>query len=110
MVCVVPLAQLTPLLGAVTVIYCVNVAVTALLALIVILQVPVPEQPPPLQPAKNEFEFAEPVRVTEVPLVKAAEQVAPQLIPEGELVTVPPPVPAFVTVRLYVLENVTLMV
>src|SRR2546430_8336799 len=42
------------------------------------------------------------VSVTAVPLVKLAEQVAPQVIPTGELVTVPLPVPAGVTVRVKV--------
>ena len=35
--------------------------------------------------------------MTEVPLLKFAEQVAPQLIPVGELLTAPDPVPASVT-------------
>jgi hypothetical protein len=39
------------------------------------------------------------VRVTLVPLVKFAEQVGPQLIPAGALVTVPVPPPDFVTLR-----------
>lgn len=41
------------------------------------------------------------VSVTEVFSVKGATQTAPQLIPVGVLVTVPAPVPAFVTVRLF---------
>jgi hypothetical protein len=90
--------------------YCVNVAVTVLFALMVILQVPVPEHPPPLHPANNEAEFADAVRVTAVPLLKESEHVEPQLIPVGELVTVPPPVPASVTVRVYALENAALIV
>src|SRR2546428_7881907 len=38
------------------------------------------------------------VSLTPVPLVKLAAQVAPQVIPPGELVTVPLPVPALLTV------------
>lgn len=64
---------------------------------IVIEQVPVPVQAP-LQPAKTEPGAAgDAVRVTDEPLLNDAEQVAPQLIPAGELVTVPEPVPASVT-------------
>jgi hypothetical protein len=37
------------------------------------------------------------VSVTCVPWLNWAEQVEPQLMPEGELVTVPAPVPALVT-------------
>ena len=40
------------------------------------------------------------VRVTSCPSSKGAEQPITQLIPEGELVTVPPPVPAVATVRI----------
>ncbi len=59
-----------------------------------------PEQPPPDQPPNFELEPAWAVSVTEVPLAKEAEQVEPQLIPAGELVTVPDPVPLFCTVSL----------
>src|SRR5881628_3481596 len=59
---------------------------------------PVPEHPPPLQPVKIEPAAGAAVRVTAVPLVKLAEQVAPQVIPAGALVTVPLPVPALLTV------------
>jgi hypothetical protein len=64
----------------------------------VTLQVPVPVQAP-LQPVKVEPVEAAAVRVTAVPLLKLYEQVEPQSIPTGELVTAPEPVPAFVTVR-----------
>ena len=64
----------------------------------VTLQAPVPLQAP-LQPAKVEPEAGVAVKPTTVPLAKLAEQVAPQEIPAGELVTVPVPVPVSVTVR-----------
>jgi len=73
----------------------VNVAVTDVAALIVTTHVPVPEQPPPLQPLNVDPAADAAVRVTAVPLVNACEQVAPQEIPAGELVTVPLPVPDF---------------
>ncbi len=79
-----------------------KVAVTVVAALRVTVQVPVPEHPPPLQPLKVEPAAGLAVSVTAVPLVKLAEQVAPQVIPAGELVTVPLPVPAGVTVRVKV--------
>src|SRR5438552_1416454 len=75
-----------------------KVAVTVVAALRVTVQVPVPEHPPPLQPLKVEPAAGLAVSVTAVPLVKLAEQVAPQVIPAGELVTVPLPVPALLTV------------
>src|SRR3989441_6267788 len=56
----------------------------------------------PLFPFTTLFGSGVAVSVTAVPLVKLAEQVAPQLIPAGELVTVPLPVPAGVTVRVKV--------
>ncbi len=74
-------------------------AVTVRSEFIVTLQLRVPEQPPPDQPVKVEPDAALAVRVTAVPGLKLAEQVLPQLIPAGELVTVPEPVPAFCTVR-----------
>jgi len=77
-----------------------NVAVTDLAAFIVTVQVPVPEHPPPLQPANTEPLAALAVRVTEVPLLNDAEQVLPQLIPAGLLVTVPLPAPDLFTVRV----------
>jgi hypothetical protein len=55
-------------------------------------------QPVPLQPAKVEPEAGAGVKVTEVPLLNSAEQVLPQLMPAGLLVTVPLPVPLLVVV------------
>jgi hypothetical protein len=48
---------------------------------------------PPDHPVKVEFVPAEAVRVTTVPALKA--------VPKGLVATVPVPVPAFVTVRVY---------
>jgi len=73
-----------------------KVAVTERAAVIDVVQVPVPVQAP-LQPANVEPLAAAAVRVTDVPLEKFAPQVVPQLIPAGDEVTVPEPVPAFVT-------------
>lgn len=75
-----------------------NVAVTDLAASMVTVQVPVPEQAP-LQPTKTELAVGVAVRVTWVPASKVAEQVAPQLIPAGEEMTVPLPVPLFATFK-----------
>jgi len=74
----------------------VNAAVTEVSALTVTTHVPVPVQAP-LQPANAEPVAGAAVRVTAVPAVKDFEQVVPQLIPAGLLVTVPEPVPLFVT-------------
>jgi hypothetical protein len=79
--------------------------VTALAAVIVTVQV-VPEVvSQPLQPLKMERRFGVAVSVTTVPLLKAAEQVAPQSIPGGLEVTLPPAVPVFVTVKVTVTVN-----
>jgi len=78
-------------------------AVTAAAAVILTVHVPVPAQPPPLQPEKIEPVFAVAVRVTDVPYANEAVQVEPQLIPEGELVIVPAPVPALLTVKVWLL-------
>ena len=56
---------------------------------------PVPDQPAKVDPAAGVA-----VKVTTVPLVKAAEQVLPQLRAAGELVIVPLPVPALARVRV----------
>jgi hypothetical protein len=75
-------------------------AVTEVAALIVTVQVPVPEQPPPLQPVNVEPAEGVAVSVTEVPLVNDAEHVVPHAMPAGLLVIVPVPVPAGETVRV----------
>ena len=77
----------------------VNVAVTLRAWVRLTVQVPVPLHPSPLQPVKVEPRAAVAVRVTLVPKSKAALHVVPQLIPAGLLVTVPLPVPAWLTVR-----------
>jgi hypothetical protein len=78
-----------------------NVAVTDFAAVIETTHEPVPVHAP-LQPVNVDPEAAVAVSVTDVPLLKLAEQVEPQLMPAGELVTVPLPAPALVRVRLNV--------
>ena len=66
--------------------------------------VPVPEQPPPVHPAKSDPFVGVAVSVTVVPKLKLAVQLVAQFeIPPGELLTLPVPVPALVTVRFAVL-------
>src|SRR5947209_16609220 len=77
----------------------VKVTVTARAALIVTLQVPVPVQLP-LQPVKVEPGAGAAVKATAAPLVNEAAHVVPQEMPAGALVTVPPPVPALVSVSV----------
>jgi Zn-dependent membrane protease YugP len=60
-------------------------------------QLAVPLQPLPLQPVKVDEASAVALRVTMVPAVNEAAQVAPQLIPAGALLTVPLPLPLLVT-------------
>ena len=80
-----------------------NVAVTLRAWVMLTVQVPVPEHDP-LQPVKVEPVVGVAVRVTLVPVLNEALQVAPQEIPVGLLVTVPVPVPiptvATVSVKL----------
>jgi len=54
----------------------------------------------PDQPVKAEPAAGAGVRATEVPVTKACEQVDPQEIPLGELVTLPLPAPASDTVSV----------
>lgn len=72
----------------------VNVAVTFVAAVIVTVHVPVPVQPPPLQPVNVEPAFGSAVSVMVVPSENASVQSLPQLIPLGALTTLPTPVPA----------------
>src|SRR5215468_1373536 len=68
-----------------------------------VVQVPVPEHPPPLQPAKTDPADAVAVSVTELPVGKeplSELQPLPQLMPLGLLVTLPVPVPALFTVSV----------
>jgi len=54
----------------------------------------------PLQPVKLLPASGVAVRLTEVPLLKLALQVAPQLMPAGLLVTLPAPAPDLATVSV----------
>ena len=75
---------------------------TVVAALSVTVQVPVPEQPPPLQPVNVDPAAGVAVKVTAVPVANGAEHVAPHEIPEGLLVTVPIPGPVLLTVSVKV--------
>ena len=83
-----------PVVGVAT-----KVAVTELADVIVRTQGLVPLQSPD-HPENDDPLAAVAVRVTLVPDTNDAEHVVPQLIPEGELVIVPVPPPAKVTVRV----------
>jgi len=61
-------------------------------------QVPAPLQAP-LQPVNVDPAAGLAVSTTVLPLAKLAEQTAPQLIPDGLLVTLPVPAPARVTFK-----------
>ena len=74
-------------------------AVTDLAAVIETVQALVPVQAPD-HPLKVEFALAVAVSVTLVPELYGSVQSLPQLIPAGVELTVPVPVPVFVTVRL----------
>ena len=73
-----------------------KVAVTVESAPIVTAHLPVPVHAPD-QPVNVEVASGVAVRVTCVPPAKLVLQPDPQLMPLGELLTVPPPVPAFLT-------------
>jgi hypothetical protein len=77
---------------------CPKVAVTVVSLLKVTVHVPVPEQPPPDQPVNPDPASGLAVRMTVLPPVRVTEQVLPQASAGDELdVTVPLPLPAFVT-------------
>jgi hypothetical protein len=78
-----------------------NVAVQLLAAVIVTVVGLVLPLQSPFQPVKVEPVAGVAVRVTVVPAANAALQVAPHVIPAALLVTVPVPVPALDTVRVY---------
>jgi hypothetical protein len=67
-------------------------------------QVPVPEQPPPDQPANAEPGAAVGVNVTWVPWAKTAEHVGWQAIPAGALLTDPAPLPANPTAKVWLTD------
>ncbi len=74
-------------------------------ALIVTVRVPSAfVVPSPLHPLKVEPAAGLAVSVTLVPWSKLAEQVEPQLMPAGLLVTVPLPAPVLLTVSGYVIR------
>src|SRR5438309_12030516 len=73
-------------------------AVTVRSAVIFTRQPPLPEQAPD-QPANPEPRAGFAVSLTDFPLSKLWEQLVPQLMPAGELVTEPRPEPVFNTVR-----------
>ena len=80
-----------------------NVAVTVVIAFIVTIQVPVPAQIPPDQPAKAEPPCGAAVSVTIAPELKLALLVpVPVLMPTGFEVTSPLPLPVRDTVNRYV--------
>jgi hypothetical protein len=74
-----------------------KVALTVTLSLIWTIQGPVAVQPAPLQPPKTDPDAGTALSVTDVPPEKDREQVVPQLMPLGLLVTVPLPAPFLVT-------------
>jgi hypothetical protein len=75
-----------------------KVAETVVFAVSVTVHEPVPVHPPPLQPANTEPAAGWAFNVTLVPLVDVCVQSSPHAIPTPE--TVPPPVPARITVKV----------
>ena len=83
-------------------------AVTVVAAATVTTHVPVPEQPPPLQPVNELPAAGVAVRVTSAPAPKVWEQTLPQLIAPGDDITVPVPAPARPTVSANDWESSTI--
>jgi hypothetical protein len=77
-----------------------KLAVTVIAADITKTHLPVPEHPPPDQPANVEFPSGVTLSVTIEPASYPFVQVVPHVMPEGDEVTVPEPVPLLFTVRL----------
>ena len=75
-----------------------KLAVTDLALVIATEQLPLPEQAP-VQPVNWEPLAAVATSVTTVPELNVAVQVLPQLIPAGELETVPEPLPVLETLK-----------
>ena len=74
-----------------------NVAVTVFVAVTATVHCVPAAESHPLQLPKVEFVSGTAVSPTVAPLANRAEQLEPQVIPEGALVTVPDPVPALTT-------------
>ena len=81
-----------------------NLAPTVCAALIVTEQLLLPAQAP-LHSTKTEAESAVAVSTTTEPAGKSAVQIVPQLMSPDELVTIPPPDPAFVTVSVWLVGS-----
>ena len=79
-----------------------NVAVTARAAVIETVHVVAEPEHAPLQPANTEPDAGAAVSVTEAPVLNAKLHSVPQLMPAGDDVTVPVPLPARVTVAVNV--------
>src|SRR2546422_8018414 len=77
-----------------------NVAVTERLSFIVTVHVVAVPLQAPLQPLNRAWVPGIAVSVTDVPTLKLAEQLDPQVIPAGLLVTAPPAEPREVTVNV----------
>src|SRR3989454_9468469 len=87
-----------------------KVAVTVVAAETVTTHGAVPLHPPPLHPTNSEPPSGAAVSVTTVPLKKLAEQLEPQLMPSGVLVTVPVPALETVSVKVWSVKGAVIVV